>query len=82
MNVRARAPFQATKLLSTSAINPYHTKLVNLYFQPLEVVFRYRDPQLQVAENYSYLFNLSKKISKSWCLDTHFIPNNSALGDW
>ena len=26
-----------------------------LDFQPLEVVSRYRDPQPQVAENYSYL---------------------------
>ena len=34
-------------------------------FQPLEIVYRYRDPQLQVAENYSFLFNLSKTICKS-----------------
>ena len=27
-------------------------------FQPLEVVDRYRDPQLQVVENYSYLYTL------------------------
>ena len=27
-------------------------------FQPLEVVSRYRDPQLQVGENYSYKFCL------------------------
>ena len=33
-------------------INPYPAKLNNLNFQPLEVVSRYRDPQLQVAENY------------------------------
>ena len=38
---------------------------------------RYRDPQLQVAEKDSYLFNLSTNICKSWSLDTHFIPNNS-----
>ena len=38
----------------------YTAKLIYLYFHPLEVVFRYRDLQLQVAENYSYLFNLSK----------------------
>ena len=30
---------------------------------PLEVVSRYHDPQLQVAENYSYLFNLRPNIS-------------------
>ena len=32
--------------------------LMSLYFHPLEVVSRYRDTQLQVGENYSYLFNL------------------------
>ena len=40
---------------------------------------RYRDPQLQVAENYLFLFNLGTNIWKSWYLDTHFIPNNSDL---
>ena len=38
--------------------NPCHAKLIYLNFHPLEVVSRYRDPQLQVGENYSYLFNL------------------------
>ena len=32
--------------------------LNNLKFQPLEVVSRYPDPELQVGDNYSYLFNL------------------------
>ena len=45
-------------------INTYPAKVNNLNFQPLEVVSRYRDPQLQVAENYSCLFNLSTKICK------------------
>ena len=31
-------------------INPLSTKLNNLDFHPLEVVARYRDPQLQVFE--------------------------------
>ena len=31
---------------------------IDLNFQPLEVVSRYRDPQPQVVENYSYLFIL------------------------
>ena len=39
--------------------------MVNLNFQPLEVVSRYRDPQLQVVENYSYLFNLRPNVYKS-----------------
>ena len=38
------------------------TKLNNLHFLPLEVVSRYRDPQLQVSENYPYLFNLAKPL--------------------
>ena len=38
--------------------NSYLAKLISLNCQPLEVVSRDRDPQLQVAENYSYLFNL------------------------
>ena len=41
---------------------------------------RYRDPQPQVAQNYSYLFNLSTNIYKSWCLDTYSIPNNRDFG--
>ena len=35
-------------------------KLNYLNFHPLEVVSRYRDPQLQVDENYSCLFNLGE----------------------
>ena len=35
-----------------------HVSPVKVNFQPLEVVFCYGDPQFQVVENYSYLFNL------------------------
>ena len=47
-------------------VSPYSAKLNNLNlnnlnFHPLEVVSRYRDPELQVAENYPYLFNLPQK---------------------
>ena len=53
-----------------------------LNFHPLEVVSRYRDPQVQVGENYSYiLFNLRPNIWKSWYLKTHFIPNISDFID-
>ena len=51
----------------------------NLNFHPLKVVSPYRDPQLQVVENYSYLFNLRTKICKTFLLNTHLIPNNSDL---
>ena len=38
----------------TKIINPYSAKLINLNFQPPEVVVaRYRDSQLQVGQNYS-----------------------------
>ena len=47
------------------ALNPYPAKLFYLNFQPFEVVSRYSDTQLQMAENYSYLFNLSTNICKS-----------------
>ena len=60
-------------------INHLSAKFRNLNFHPLEVVSRYRDPQFQVAENDSYLFNLKPNICKSWCLDTHFAPNNNDL---
>ena len=59
--------------------NPDPAKLFYLNFQPLEVVSRYRDPQPQVVENHSYLFNFRPNIYKSWCLNSHFIPNNSDL---
>ena len=54
------------KLVSTLAL----ISVIYLNFYPLEIVSRYRDPQLQVIENYSYVFNLSTNICKSCCLDT------------
>ena len=46
-------------------IYPYPSKLIYLNFQLLVVVSRYRDPQPQVVENYSYVFNFSTHICKS-----------------
>ena len=46
-------------------------KLNNLNFRPLEAVSRYRDPQLQVGENYSYLFNLRPNISRCMYMFKH-----------
>ena len=34
--------------------------VIYLNFHPLEVVSRYRDPQLQVAEKFAYLFILDQ----------------------
>ena len=46
-------------------INPLIAKLFNLNFHPLEVVSRWRDPQLQVSENYSDLTKWRSTIFKS-----------------
>ena len=45
--------------------------VILLNFHPLEVVSRYRDPQLQVGVNDSYLLKLKPNICKSWCLIKH-----------
>ena len=45
-------------------INPLTAKLFNLHFHPLEVVFR--DPQLQVSENYSDLTKWRSTVFKSY----------------
>ena len=43
-----------------------------LIFHPLEVVSRWRDPQLQVGENYSDLSNLRRIILKSCWSESKF----------
>ena len=56
-----------------SLLNKY-----NLIFHQLEVVSRYRDPQLPVGKNYSYLYNLIPNLANhDLILKTHFIPNVS-----
>ena len=52
--------------------------LHTLNFHPLEVVSRYREPQIQVGENHSFI-NLIQKNCKSLCLNTHFVPINCDL---
>ena len=37
---------------------------INLNFQPLEVVSRYRDPQLHLGANYSLLVQIEIKLCK------------------
>ena len=46
-------------------INPLTAKLFNWNFHPLEVVSCWRDPQLQVSENYSDLTKWRSKNFKS-----------------
>ena len=48
-------------------------KLSNLNFHPLEVVSRWRDPQLQVSEYYSDLTKWRSTLFKSCWLMSHFI---------
>ena len=46
------------QMIIEAHVNPCPAKLSNFNFNPVEVVSRYRDPQLQLCENYSYLFIL------------------------
>ena len=64
---------------SNECVNPYPAKLIYLIFHPLENVSRYRDPQLQSAEKYSYLFNFRPNICKSWYSNAKFSPNINEL---
>ena len=48
------------------------------------IIFTWRcvslpDPQIQVGENYSFLFNLRSNLCKSYCVNKHFVPNISYL---
>ena len=52
---------------------------VRSIFHPFVVVSRYRDPQLQIGENSTYLLPLGPNICNVRCLYTHFIPNISDL---
>ena len=54
-------------------LNPITAKLFNLNFHPLEVVSRWRDPQLQVSENYSDLTIWRLTVFKYCWLISHSI---------
>ena len=54
---------------------PLTAKLFNLNFHPLKVVSRWRNPQLQVSENYSDLTKWRSIVFKSCWLMSHFIFN-------
>ena len=56
-------------------VYPLTAKLINLNFHPLEVVSRWRDPQLWVSENYSDLTNWRSTVFKYCWLLSHFIFN-------
>ena len=56
-------------------VNPLTAKLFNLNFHPLEIVSRWRDPQLQVSENYSDLTKWRSSVFKYCWFMSHFIFN-------
>ena len=64
-----------TKTLKDVLFNPFTAKLFNLNFHPHEVVSRWRDPQLQVSENYSDLTKWRSTIFKSCWLMANIIFN-------
>ena len=54
----------------------FNRQIIKCNFHPLEVVCRWRDPQLRVSENYSDLKNWSSTILKScWLTMSLFIFN-------
>ena len=58
-----------------STFYPLTAKLFNLNLYLLEVVSRWRDPQLQVSENYSDLTKWRSTLFKYCWLMSHFIFN-------
>ena len=61
--------FEWTHMQIYVGFNPVTAKLFNLNFHPLEVVSSWRDPQLQVSENYSDLTKWRSTLSNlaGWC---------------
>ena len=57
--------------------NMLNTTIIN---QPCSInLFKFSTTVIHNLENYSYLFNLRPNIYTSWCLNSHFTPNNSGL---
>ena len=55
--------------------NPLTAKKFDYNFHPLEVMSRWRDPQLQVSANYSDFTSRSSTIYKSCWLMSRFVFN-------
>ena len=60
------------RIRTQHCINPLTAKLFNLNFHPLEVVSRWRDPQLQVGENYSDLTKMEFNCFQILLIDVTF----------
>ena len=81
MDRLSRASITRCKGLSPTMHESVKTKKINnLNFHSSEVVSRYRDPQLQVGHNNSYLFNMRAKMCK-FDDQTGFVPDNCDLYD-
>ena len=75
VNLRVLSISKLRKKIRLFTLNPLTAKLFNLNFYPLEVVSRWRDPQLQVSENYSDLTKWRSTLFKYCWLISHFIFN-------
>ena len=62
-----------TRIIMPIFLIPLTAKLFNLNFHPLEVVSRWRDPQLQVSEKYSDLTKWRSTVFKYCWLMSHCI---------
>ena len=51
-----------TSMVQPMLLSPLQSYNKHLNYHPVEVVSRYRDPQLQLDENYSILLNLRRNI--------------------
>ena len=61
-------------VLEFQTVNPWSTEIFNSNFQSLEVVSRYRDPQLQVTEFFCFF---AKFMSQQTCIwKAYFTFNN------
>ena len=56
---------------------PFNLQIIQLDFNPPEVVDHWREPQIQVGERNS--FNLRLNGYKSWRLNTHLVPNTICI---
>ena len=68
-------PLYIFNLSVRNRLNPLTAKLKNRNFHPLEVVSRWRDPQLQVCENNSDLTKWRSTVFKYCWLMSYFIFN-------
>ena len=65
-----------------AVFNPLPVRFFNLNFHPLEDASRYRDPQLQVGKNYSYLFTLRPNTNEFLLIKHLFISQKKLVFSW